>query len=121
MSESKSYHQRRYREDPEFRENAKARSRAWAKNNRERKRKRERARLYARRYGITVSEGKAMWAEQGGLCRCCGTYLKWDDAQCDHCHDTGDIRGFLCGKCNRGIGLLGDNLEGVKRAVEYLS
>jgi hypothetical protein len=30
------------------------------------------------------------------------------------------IRGLLCSNCNRGLGLLGDDLEGVLRAVEYL-
>ena len=30
------------------------------------------------------------------------------------------IRGVLCPNCNRGIGLLGDNIEGVRRALDYL-
>lgn len=38
----------------------------------------------------------------------------------DHCHDTNRFRGWLCRKCNTAIGLLGDNSEGVWRAVEYL-
>jgi hypothetical protein len=33
---------------------------------------------------------------------------------------TTNIRGLLCSNCNRGIGLLGDSLEGVLRAAEYL-
>lgn len=32
-----------------------------------------------------------------------------------------DIRGALCQNCNRGIGLLGDSIEGVQKALEYLS
>jgi hypothetical protein len=31
-----------------------------------------------------------------------------------------NIRGALCQNCNRGIGLLGDDLEGVLKSVEYL-
>lgn len=38
----------------------------------------------------------------------------------DHCHETGKIRGLLCNKCNTGIGLLGDNIEGVQAALDYL-
>lgn len=38
----------------------------------------------------------------------------------DHCHATGKFRGWLCNMCNRGIGALGDTLEGVERAVDYL-
>lgn len=30
------------------------------------------------------------------------------------------FRGWLCGKCNTGIGLLGDTVEGVKRAWVYM-
>lgn len=38
----------------------------------------------------------------------------------DHCHDTGQFRGWLCHPCNTSIGTLGDDLEGLKRAVAYL-
>jgi hypothetical protein len=38
----------------------------------------------------------------------------------DHCHATGDFRGWLCNKCNAGIGALGDTIEGLKRAIAYL-
>jgi hypothetical protein len=31
-----------------------------------------------------------------------------------------NIRGVLCQNCNRGIGLLGDDIEGVRRALDYL-
>ncbi len=38
----------------------------------------------------------------------------------DHCHETGKVRGLLCNNCNRGLGLLGDNLESIQKVVEYL-
>jgi hypothetical protein len=41
-------------------------------------------------------------------------------ANVDHCHSTGQIRGVLCCECNTGIGKLGDNAEGVRRALAYL-
>lgn len=41
--------------------------------------------------------------------------------QCDHDHDTGEFRGWLCKKCNTGMGALGDNLESLLRAVQYLA
>ena len=40
--------------------------------------------------------------------------------QLDHCHETGEFRGWLCKKCNTGLGNLGDNLESLERAVTYL-
>ena len=57
--------------------------------------------------------------EFGQPCECCGkpVYRNW---QLDHCHDTGDFRGWLCKQCNTGLGNLGDTLQSLKLAVEYL-
>ena len=38
----------------------------------------------------------------------------------DHCHKTGKFRGWLCSNCNRGIGLLKDDVELLKKAVKYI-
>ena len=38
----------------------------------------------------------------------------------DHCHATGAFRGWLCQRCNTGIGLLGDGPDGLRRALAYL-
>lgn len=38
----------------------------------------------------------------------------------DHCHDTGRLRGFLCGPCNSGLGHLGDKTERLQSALKYL-
>lgn len=38
----------------------------------------------------------------------------------DHCHSTGKLRGLLCNNCNTGLGALGDNIEGVAKALNYL-
>ncbi len=38
----------------------------------------------------------------------------------DHCHETGAFRGWLCTKCNLALGALGDNIEGLRKALAYL-
>jgi len=38
----------------------------------------------------------------------------------DHDHETEKFRGWLCHKCNLGLGNLGDDAERCKRAAEYL-
>ena len=55
-------------------------------------------------------------------CECCGRH-KSDSKKAihlDHDHGTGAFRGWLCNRCNAGIGMLGDNIEGLQRAVAYL-
>ena len=38
----------------------------------------------------------------------------------DHDHDTNAFRGWLCTPCNTAIGILGDDIKGLKRALRYL-
>jgi hypothetical protein len=55
-------------------------------------------------------------------CECCGASPKAEHhgLHLDHDHQTGAFRGWLCGRCNSAIGLLGDTIEGVDRAIVYL-
>lgn len=69
------------------------------------------------RYGITEADFALIVKEQGGVCACCKTRLPVD---IDHCHRTNQLRGLLCRACNIGIGLLGDNVEGLMQAITYL-
>jgi protein-arginine kinase activator protein McsA len=38
----------------------------------------------------------------------------------DHDHETLKHRGWLCDNCNRSIGMLGDTIESLERAIKYL-
>jgi hypothetical protein len=38
----------------------------------------------------------------------------------DHCHRTKQFRGWLCGECNRGIGMFKDDINLLARAIVYL-
>lgn len=52
------------------------------------------------------------------VCECCKKVpIKW----ClDHDHKTNEFRGWICERCNTGLGKLGDNIEGIVKALNYL-
>jgi hypothetical protein len=54
------------------------------------------------------------------LCECCGRKPTSKGINLDHDHVTGKFRGWICSRCNAGIGFLGDSLEGVLSAINYL-
>lgn len=63
------------------------------------------------RYGITVEQWFEIFEWQDHKCACCGREADDDLGklwQVDHDHDTKQIRGIICAKCNRLIGQLGD-------------
>lgn len=74
-------------------------------------------------YGITAEEYWAIYEFQGGCCYICrratGTGKK--RLSVDHCHETGRVRGLLCGPCNRDVlGHLRDCVMALARAIIYL-
>lgn len=39
----------------------------------------------------------------------------------DHSHKTGQFRGWLCHNCNTALGLFGDSVDNLQKAINYLS
>lgn len=81
----------------------------------------------AARMGVSIDERKRMYDEQDGKCAIChtpgllyGQGNQKDTLPLDHNHVTGEIRGLLCIKCNRGLGLFMDNPELLREAARYL-
>lgn len=68
--------------------------------------------------GISEDEFTALFDAQDGRCGICGRRRSLD---IDHCHESGEVRGLLCGPCNRGIGFLDDDVELMRKAIVYLS
>jgi hypothetical protein len=75
----------------------------------------------ARAYGLTKEDVDSMLDAQGGACAICAADRPAGKGwHVDHCHKTGDVRGILCSRCNVGIGMLGDDVERMLAAAEYL-
>lgn len=73
-------------------------------------------------YGITEQEYKQKVLKQK-LCAICNidlTVLPASMVHLDHCHKTNELREFLCGNCNRGIGSFHDEIWKMEKAIKYV-
>jgi hypothetical protein len=62
--------------------------------------------------------GMSAKAPAGTPCELCAST---DRIVFDHDHVTNTFRGWLCDPCNRSMGVLGDSVEGLLRALNYLN
>ena len=71
-------------------------------------------------YGITPEEYSRLLESQGGVCALCGGESLTRGLAVDHNHETGEVRGLLCGSCNTALGLLKEDVELLFKAIKYL-
>lgn len=72
------------------------------------------------RFGISIEEYLNKKAASK-ICEICKNPFKSSfDKQLDHCHGTGKLRGILCAKCNKALGLINDDINLLKAAITYL-
>lgn len=79
-------------------------------------------------YGITLEEEQRMIKAQNGCCAICKKPETVKDYRLDrvknlcvdHNHDTLKVRGLLCSRHNKALGLFDDNIELLQQAIEYL-
>ena len=69
-----------------------------------------------KRYGID----SVTYKQRMSTSNCCEICEDTEELCYDHCHDTMQFRGVLCRGCNRSLGQLGDNVEGIKKVLKYL-
>lgn len=82
-------------------------------------------------YGISSKQYDRMFAEQGGVCACCGqpeTRKRINQPKgseeisrlhVDHDHQTGKVRALLCGDCNTALGMMDENPDRIHKLKEY--
>jgi hypothetical protein len=79
-------------------------------------------------FGISLADYNRMFEEQDGVCKICGnpeTHIdprtqKVFNLSVDHCHKTGLVRGLLCMRHNKALGLFNDDSDLLIAAVNYL-
>ena len=69
-----------------------------------------------KRYGVDVET----YIQRMESSVCCEICRNTKELCYDHDHATMKFRGVLCRGCNRSLGQLGDNLEGIMKVVNYL-
>lgn len=67
---------------------------------------------------ISQSKREELFEASNKRCAMCSTVLTINTAQYDHCHQTGEFRGWLCKPCNQRLGWMGDSIEEIERNVE---
>ena len=75
------------------------------------------------KFGISYETYCEMELEQNSVCAICGqfeTHRRGQRLCVDHNHDSNEVRGLLCHHCNTGLGLLGDNVQTLQNAIDYL-
>lgn len=111
----------KYRNDPEWREKRKEATRKW-----------KLARPYYREadklkvYGLTPEKYQYLLSQQNGNCAICKNPPnirlngRIKSLAVDHDHKSNKVRGLLCDRCNRALGLFGDDLIILQDAIAYL-
>lgn len=77
-----------------------------------------------KQYRLTPSEYDAMLRQQANACACCQSTdpSHWSGRfQVDHDHISGAVRGLLCSGCNGGLGLFKDDMERLRKAIQYIA
>jgi hypothetical protein len=66
---------------------------------------------------MTVEQLDRLVEARAGFCEIC---QKRPATDIDHDHTSLNVRGLLCGQCNRGIGCFSDSTEVLAQAITYL-
>jgi hypothetical protein len=72
----------------------------------------------AREYGCSLGRFIQMTSEQDGKCKICSAPKR--RLYVDHCHETKNIRGLLCNRCNMVLGVVRDRKETLRNMIVYL-
>jgi len=89
----------------------------------------DRTNRFRLKYGITYEHYLLMLEQAGHKCAICNkeeTEIQQPSKKVkmlsvDHDHATGEVRGLLCGRCNKAVGLFSDDVKLLDSAIKYLT
>ena len=75
-----------------------------------------------RHFNISLTDYDEMLEAQDSSCAICGRTIAEEGRRLavDHDHETGEVRGLLCGNCNQGLGRFMHDQELLHSAIAYL-
>jgi hypothetical protein len=116
------YNRDRYASDPEFWNDY---HKKWRAENPESRKATRRMGHLKSLYGMSIQDFERMMYEQSNLCLICNNEMTVGTrdgrtVNVDHDHDSGDIRGLLCTRCNNGLGCFDDNPDLMIAAAAYV-
>ncbi len=112
--------------------------RKWSAENKDRVKAKDKATKLKHRFSVSLRKARyvakkeghlpclatAEWIESkfDGFCTLCGTpEIECNYKLCmDHDRETGIFRGWICGRCNKALGLFKDSKEVLMKAALYL-
>jgi len=70
---------------------------------------------------MTLGEYEEILKNQNYGCAICGQGNGNRPLAVDHNHNTGEIRGLLCGRCNCALGLLDEDVKKMEKLIKYIT
>lgn len=89
----------------------------WRSSNIEEARFRDKVSQYKSKYGLSQDEAITLASNRIGCCTIC---KEVKPLIVDHCHTSGEVRGFICSACNSVLGYAKDNINTLQMAITYL-
>lgn len=75
-----------------------------------------------RKRGLTCETSQLLFDYQNNCCAICGRPFDTVGAiHLDHDYETEMARGYLCSRCNNGLGMMEESVETLQKAINYLN
>lgn len=91
-------------------EKQKSNARLWKQKNR--------SRVLAKKYNTSIDTIETLIESMSGNCPICNSTM--ERPHLDHNHNTGQVRDFICSRCNIALGMTGENVTTLRNLIAYI-